>query len=332
MRKREVTAPRDTGGCDSVAQPTSTGLVAKTALADRTPAIRAAAMSYAAHAALVDQYPAQKAAFDAYLGTLGYDPVSPGASTPAALGISLTQSELAYCHTDGANQLGDMAAGGAAYADYTGYVPRNPPMIVSAPTPLSLIPAPGNWQPLSFTDAAGKVVTPGGGASGGCARVCQGARHVARPSVKPGYYQAARSLSLQTPPNMERHMTTPDPHPVKIPGPDHPITITPISGVVTVTVDGKTIASSAHALTLQEANYPPVQYLRRDDIDMTQFTRTDHTTYCPYKGVCVYFSVPSGGVKSVNAIWSYEEPHDAVAAIKNFLAFYPDRVDAIAIA
>jgi uncharacterized protein (DUF427 family) len=128
---------------------------------------------------------------------------------------------------------------------------------------------------------------------------------------------------------MERHMTTPDPHPVKIPGPDHPITITPSSGAVTVTVAGKAIASSAHALTLQEANYPPVQYLRRDDVDMTQFTRTDHTTYCPYKGVCVYFSIPEGGVKSVNAIWSYEEPHDAVASIKNYLAFYPDRVDAI---
>jgi uncharacterized protein (DUF427 family) len=128
---------------------------------------------------------------------------------------------------------------------------------------------------------------------------------------------------------MERHMTTPDPHPVKIPGPDHPITITPTNGVVTVTVDGKTIASSAHALTLQEASYPAVQYLRREDVDMTQFTRTDHTTYCPYKGVCVYFSIPAGGVKSVNAIWSYEEPHDAVAAIKNYLAFYPDRVDAI---
>jgi hypothetical protein len=146
---------------DPVAQPTSNGLAAKQPLADRTPANKAAAMSYAAYAALVDQYPAQKAAFDAYMGTLGYDPVSPGTGTPAALGLATAQSEIAYCHTDGANQLGDLAPGGAAYADYTGYVAKNPPMIVSAPTPLSLIPAPGNWQPLSFTDAAGKVVTPG---------------------------------------------------------------------------------------------------------------------------------------------------------------------------
>jgi uncharacterized protein (DUF427 family) len=126
-------------------------------------------------------------------------------------------------------------------------------------------------------------------------------------------------------------MTIPDPHPVKIPGPDHPITITPATGAVTVTVAGQVIASSSHALTLKEASYPPVQYLRRDDVDMTRFTRTDHTSYCPYKGVAVYFSIPSGGVKSVNAIWSYEEPHDAVAAIKNYLAFYPDRVDGLII-
>lgn len=119
--------------------------------------------------------------------------------------------------------------------------------------------------------------------------------------------------------------------PVKIPGPDHPISITPTAGTVKVTVGGKVVASSARALTLQEAAYPPVQYLPRDDVDMSQFTPTDHTSYCPYKGTAVYFSIPEGGARSVNAIWSYQDPHDAVAAIRNYLAFYPDRVDAIAI-
>ena len=118
---------------------------------------------------------------------------------------------------------------------------------------------------------------------------------------------------------------------VKIPGPDHPITITPTSGTVTVTLGGKVIAASTHALTLQEANYPAVQYIPRADVDMAQFTATDHTTYCPYKGAASYFSIPAGGARTVNAIWSYETPHDAVAAIKDHLAFYPDRVDAITI-
>ncbi len=124
--------------------------------------------------------------------------------------------------------------------------------------------------------------------------------------------------------------------PIKEPGPDHPITITPTDGRVVVTLDGKVIADSEHALTLQEANYPPVQYIPRADVDMALLTATDHTTYCPYKGDCGYFSIASdgegaGGERSANAVWTYETPFAAVAAIKDCLAFYPSRVDAIEI-
>src|SRR4030088_1215209 len=72
--------------------------------------------------------------------------------------------------------------------------------------------------------------------------------------------------------------------PIKIPGPDHPITITPTKGRVTATVNGKRIADTREALTLKEAAYPPVQYIPRKDVDMTQLQRTAHQTYCPYKG------------------------------------------------
>jgi uncharacterized protein (DUF427 family) len=116
---------------------------------------------------------------------------------------------------------------------------------------------------------------------------------------------------------------------MKLPGPDHPITITPTVGNVTVSLDGQVIARSGHALTLQEANYPPVQYIPRADIDLAALLATGHTTYCPYKGVASYYSIPAGGARSVNAIWSYEDPHDAVAAIKDHMAFYPDRIDTI---
>lgn len=119
--------------------------------------------------------------------------------------------------------------------------------------------------------------------------------------------------------------------PVKIPGPDHPITITPTAGRVVVTVGGKVVADSRRALTLQEANYPPVQYIPREDADLTLLARTDHGTCCPYKGEASYFSIPAGGARSVNAIWTYETPHEAVAAIEGYLAFYPDRVDSIEI-
>jgi uncharacterized protein (DUF427 family) len=116
---------------------------------------------------------------------------------------------------------------------------------------------------------------------------------------------------------------------VKIPGPDHPITITPTARRVVVTVGGRVVADSRNALTLQEASYPAVQYVPLVDVDVSLLERTTHATYCPYKGDCAYYSVPPGGERAVNAVWTYERPYDAVAAIRDHVAFYPDRVDAI---
>jgi uncharacterized protein (DUF427 family) len=117
--------------------------------------------------------------------------------------------------------------------------------------------------------------------------------------------------------------------PMKVPGPDHPITIAPEPARIIVKVAGRTLADTRAALTLREADYPPVFYVPRQDIDMTLLTRTKHVTYCPYKGKCSYYSAPSGGERSLNAVWTYEEPYDAVSQIKEHIAFYPDRVDSI---
>lgn len=117
--------------------------------------------------------------------------------------------------------------------------------------------------------------------------------------------------------------------PVKIPNADHPITITPNPERIVVTVGGRVIADTRAALTLQEASYPPVQYIPRGDVDMALLARTDHATYCPYKGDCAYYSIPAGGERAINAVWTYEHPYPAVADIAGYLAFYPDRVDAI---
>src|ERR1700733_6391667 len=116
---------------------------------------------------------------------------------------------------------------------------------------------------------------------------------------------------------------------VKIPGPGHPISAECNASRVVVAVAGRIVANTREALTLREASYPPVQYIPRKDVDMTLLARTDHATYCPYKGDCAYYSIPLGGVRSTNAVWTYESPYAAVAAIKDHLAFYPDRVDAI---
>ena len=117
--------------------------------------------------------------------------------------------------------------------------------------------------------------------------------------------------------------------PIKNPGPDHPISIEPNPSRVVVTVGGKVIADTCDALTLREASYPPVQYIPRRHVDMAALTRSDHTTYCPYKGDASYYSIPAGGGRSVNAVWTYEAPFEAMARIKDHVAFYPDRVDAI---
>ena len=117
---------------------------------------------------------------------------------------------------------------------------------------------------------------------------------------------------------------------VKLPGPDHPISIQRNAARVIVSVVGRVVADTGNALTLREADYSPVQYIPREDVDLTQLERTDHATYCPYKGDCSYYSVPAGGEKSVNAVWSYEDPYPAVAQIEGYVAFYPYKVDEIA--
>jgi uncharacterized protein (DUF427 family) len=116
---------------------------------------------------------------------------------------------------------------------------------------------------------------------------------------------------------------------MKVPGPDHPIAIQRNPSRVIVSVAGRVIADTREALTLREADYPAVQYVPRRDVDMSLLARTDHATYCPFKGDCAYYSIPVGGERSVNAVWTYEEPYASVDEIKNHVAFYPDRVDSI---
>ncbi|HEY3470302.1 MAG TPA: DUF427 domain-containing protein [Amycolatopsis sp.] len=109
------------------------------------------------------------------------------------------------------------------------------------------------------------------------------------------------------------------------PGPDHPITVEPTKSRVVVKAGGRVVADSRNALTLQESTYPAVQYIPREDVDFSVLERTDHETYCPYKGEASYYSLPAGE----NSVWTYEKPYDAVAPIKDHVAFYPNVVDSI---
>jgi uncharacterized protein (DUF427 family) len=116
---------------------------------------------------------------------------------------------------------------------------------------------------------------------------------------------------------------------MKQPGPDHPITVARSGKHVRISFGGKTIADTTNALELKEASYPAVFYIPRADTDMSALTPTAHHTHCPYKGDASYFSISAGGRSAENAVWSYQEPFAAVSEIKDHLAFYPNRVDAI---
>jgi uncharacterized protein (DUF427 family) len=116
---------------------------------------------------------------------------------------------------------------------------------------------------------------------------------------------------------------------MKIPDPDHPITIEPNRKRVRVVFNGRVIADTARALTLRETSLRPVQYIPRDDADMRLFVRSAHATHCPYKGDAAYYSLSVDGRTAENAVWTYEAPYPAMAPIKEHLAFYRDRVDRI---
>jgi uncharacterized protein (DUF427 family) len=116
---------------------------------------------------------------------------------------------------------------------------------------------------------------------------------------------------------------------MKIPGPEHPITITPNPRRVRVIAGGKVIADTTSALALKEASYRVVNYIPRADVDMSLLKPTAHATHCPYKGDASYFSIDTGNATIENAVWSYQTPFPAMDGIKAHLAFYPNKVDAI---
>lgn len=116
---------------------------------------------------------------------------------------------------------------------------------------------------------------------------------------------------------------------MKLPGPDHPITIERNPKRVRVTFNGQVLAETTNALTLKESTLAPVQYIPREDARMEFFQRTKHATHCPYKGDAAYFSLRVGDRAAENAVWTYEAPFPAMKEIEGRLAFYPSRVDKI---
>ena len=114
---------------------------------------------------------------------------------------------------------------------------------------------------------------------------------------------------------------------MKIPGPDHPITVAASPRRIQALYSGHVIADSRRALTLKESSYKPVLYFPREDVEMAFLTRTDHSTYCPYKGQASYYSILMDGRLAENAVWTYETPYPAMETIRDLVAFYPNQVE-----
>lgn len=122
-------------------------------------------------------------------------------------------------------------------------------------------------------------------------------------------------------------METPMARTVKIPGPDHPITIEPTATRVVVRAGGQVIADSTRALTLQESDYAPVQYIPYDDVTPGALRPTETLTYCPYKGDASYYTLTTADGEVADAVWTYEKPYESVAEIAGHVAFYPQHVE-----
>ncbi len=111
--------------------------------------------------------------------------------------------------------------------------------------------------------------------------------------------------------------------------PDHRITAKPAGVRVQVKLNGDLIADTRDAIAMKEGDYPVVYYFPRKDVKMERLSRSSHQSYCPFKGQASYYSLKDG---AENAVWTYEKPYDEMSVIKERLAFYPDKVDSIAVA
>lgn len=114
---------------------------------------------------------------------------------------------------------------------------------------------------------------------------------------------------------------------IKLPGPDHEITIAPSADRVIVRSGETTIADSQSTLVLREADYPPARYIPLADVDRSLLRSSELSTYCPYKGDASYYSIVADQERGTDAVWFYDQPYPAVAQIKDHVAFYPDRVE-----
>ena len=118
---------------------------------------------------------------------------------------------------------------------------------------------------------------------------------------------------------------------IKVPDANHPISMDASTARVVARAGDTVIADTTAALTLREANYPPVHYIPLGDVVPGALRPSTSETYCPYKGDAAYYDVVlPGGKELADAVWTYQAPYPAVDAIAGYVAFYTDRIQVVA--
>ena len=111
--------------------------------------------------------------------------------------------------------------------------------------------------------------------------------------------------------------------------PDHTIRTELSDQRIVVKHGSHIVGVSDRALVLHEASYKPVIYIPREDVDIALLERSARTSWCPFKGEASYFGLRINDELINDAVWSYEDPFVEVGDIKDFVAFYEDKVTTI---
>ena len=109
--------------------------------------------------------------------------------------------------------------------------------------------------------------------------------------------------------------------------PDYRVDLVPSDKRVTVRFNGEVIVDTQRALEVRETKHDPVLYFPREDVRIERLERSDHQSFCPFKGEASYWHLGAGDRREENSVWSYEDPFDEVSGLKDYVAFYADRVD-----
>jgi uncharacterized protein (DUF427 family) len=134
-------------------------------------------------------------------------------------------------------------------------------------------------------------------------------------------------MRLHTDPPSPTEVSMIDSRPRKTPGPSHPIALQRSSSRVVVRSGATVVAETSRALEMRESSYAVVYYIPLDDVDLALLRRSEHHTWCPFKGEASYYDiVDTDGADVATAVWYYAEPFPAVAEIQGHVAFYTDKV------